>query len=320
MPAPNLPPALTVILCAHNPDRQSLTRTLEALAAQTLPKDTWELVFVDNASKTLLSNTIDLSWHPQSRHVQEQKLGLTYARLQGIQQANADVLVFVDDDNVLAEDYLEVAYRISKEWTVLGAWGGQIDPEFVVTPPDWTKPYWRLLAVREVKADRWSNLKQDRQTVPYGAGMCIRKFVAEKYANRVQTDPRRMSLGRRGDLLTSSEDLDLAFTAPDMGLGMGLFAALRLTHLIPATRLEEAYLLRLMKGISYSNVVLDAVRGMPTSPGCLSLRLFNFYARLRMDARSRLFYDAAEAGKKLALEELANWKAKRSSTTSSYQS
>jgi glycosyltransferase involved in cell wall biosynthesis len=300
-------PELTVIICAHNPNRVALERVLKALQAQTFPLEQWELLLVDNASAPPLASAIDLSWHPHARHLQEEQLGLTPARLRGIEASQAEVLVFVDDDNVLADDYLEVTNRIAQEWSILGAWGGQIQPEFETPPPDWTKPYWKMLAIRQVARDRWSNLPQFHNTAPCGAGMCVRKAVAEQYANLVQVDSRRRRLGRRGDILTSCEDSDLAFTASDMGLGTGLFVALKLTHIIPTARLQEDYLLRLVKGLAYSSTLLHALRGtLPISP-CRSQRLIRFYSRWRMNARKRAFHDASQAGKDLAMQELATW-------------
>jgi GT2 family glycosyltransferase len=300
-------PDLTVIICAHNPNPVSLERVLKALQSQTLALERWELLLVDNASPNCLANIVDLSWHPYARHLQESQLGLTPARLKGIQSARAEVLVFVDDDNVLADDYLEITARIAQDWQVLGAWGGQISPEFEVMPPDWTKPYWKMLAVRQVERDRWSNLPQFHKTAPCGAGMCVRKTVAQQYANLVQVDPRRRKLGRRGDMLTSCEDSDLAFTAADMGLGTGLFVALKLTHIIPAARLQEEYLLRLVKGLAYSSTLLHALRGTLPTPPCRSQRVIRFYSRWRMNARKRAFHDASQSGKALAIQELAGW-------------
>lgn len=134
-------PKLSVILCTHNPRPDYLARTLSALQIQTLALEQWELLLVDNASEQILASTIDLSWHPQSRHIRENQLGLTPARLRGIQEATSETLVFVDDDNVLNADYLEIALSISQTSPIIGAWGGQIRAEFEVPPPVWAEPY-----------------------------------------------------------------------------------------------------------------------------------------------------------------------------------
>ena len=112
---------VSVIICSHNPREDYLRRVLDALKAQTLPIKDWELLLVDNASKEPMAGRFDLSWHPNARHLREEKTGLTHARLCGIAEAKAGLLVFVDDDNVLRADYLQAALKISKEWPQLGA-------------------------------------------------------------------------------------------------------------------------------------------------------------------------------------------------------
>src|SRR5215831_16568684 len=117
---------ISVIICSHNPRSDYLSRTLEGLRKQTLPKDRWELLLIDNASIDPLSLAWDLSWHPNGRHILENELGLTQARLRGMREASADLLVFVDDDNVLDISYLSRAIEINHNWPVLGTWGSGV--------------------------------------------------------------------------------------------------------------------------------------------------------------------------------------------------
>ncbi|MBW4566639.1 MAG: glycosyltransferase family 2 protein [Tolypothrix carrinoi HA7290-LM1] len=299
---------LSIIICTHNPRRNYLDRVLQALEAQTLPKNLWELVLVDNASDKVLSSEIDLSWHPNARHIREDQLGLTPARLRGIREAQAEILVFVDDDNVLDSDYLELALRISKDYSVIGTWGGQTIPEFEVTPPDWMKTYWGYLAVRKFEEDKWSNLIHQYETTPYGAGMCVRKIVADKYVDLVYNDPKRLGLDRKGNQLMSCGDIDLAYTACDIGLGIGIFTALRLKHLIPANRTSEEYLVRMIEGSTYSNLILDSLRGKkPTFQDPLWKRKLSDYYRLwNMHPKERPFFKAMRRAQALAIQEIQN--------------
>lgn len=278
-----------------------------ALKYQTLPAEQWELLLIDNASNQPLSSVIELSWHPNARHIREEQLGLTPARLRGIKEAVAETLVFVDDDNVLDTDYLEVALQISKDWPILGAWGGHIRADFEETPPNWTKPYWKYLGIREVEQDKWSNLLHQYDTTPCGAGICVRKVVAEKYASLVCNDPKRASLGRKGKLLTSGEDSDLGFTACDIGLGTGQFVSLKLTHLMPPTRLQEEYLIRLLEGITYSHTILESFRGkMPDLPSLSWISKLRIYFGLwKMTPRDRRFHKASQRGQALAIKEIS---------------
>lgn len=304
----HLLPQITVIICTHNPKTHYLDRVLDALKGQTLPLSNWELLLIDNASNQPLADKVDLSWHPQARHIYEPKLGLTHARLCGIHHAQGDTLVFVDDDNVLDQDYLATCLQICKDFPFLGAWGGQAFPDFEESPPEWTRPFWGRLALREFQQDRWSNLPHLDETTPYGAGLCIRKSIAEHYAEVVRHDPRRVKLGRTGTALAACEDVDLAYTACDLGLGTGVFTALKLLHLIPTNRLQETYLLRLEEGVAYSGAILEFCRGKPKIPVPHSWRsrLLNFVRDRFLDARDRNFKAAYARGVSLASQEIAS--------------
>lgn len=297
---------ISVIVCTHNPRHDYLDKVLQALKFQTLLREEWELLLIDNASNQMLSSEVDISWHSNGRHIREEQLGLTPARLRGIKEAVAETLVFVDDDNVLDIDYLEEALQISKNWPLLGAWGGQIKPEFEKSPPDWTKPHLSNLAIREFDRDMWSNLLYNPETTPCGAGMCVRKVVAKKYASIVSNDPKRAKLDRKGKELLCCGDTDLVFTSWDINLGTGLFVCLKLTHLIPNNRLQEEYLLRLTEGASYSFIILASLRSkIPARiKPSWSTKLLEAYHLWRLPPRERRFYKAFQRGKALAMQEI----------------
>lgn len=257
---------VSVVICSHNPRAPYLQRGLDALRAQTLPFGAWELLLVDNASHETLASRFDLSWHPRGRHVREDRLGLTSARIRGIEESRGAILVFVDDDNVLDPDYLAATSQIAETRPWIGAWGGRVEPEFEEAPPPWLHPYLPLLAVNDVPADQWSNYATPEGTPPCGAGMCLRRDVAEAWRTKVLTDPRRTHLGRAGPSLASGEDVDLAFTACDLGYGAGRFVKLHLRHIIPRERLQLGYFVRLVEGATASQILVRSLRETVTPP------------------------------------------------------
>lgn len=288
---------LSVITCTHTPNPKILRQTLDGLMSQTLTTDGWEYILVDNASQYLVKEVVDLSWHPQARHVREEQLGLTYARLRGIREARGQVIVFVDDDNILDTDFLAECVRIADDWPMIGAWGGDIRPVFEEPPPRWTRPYWRWLAIKEVRTDSWSNLPDIGESLPCGAGMCVRKSVAEYYAGLHDAGGRSIMLDRAGDSLISGGDTDMAMCSCDIGLGLARSPALRLTHIMPKTRLKEKYLLKLIEGISYSNIVLASFRSTVSRPKRgLRPSIRGLIRYLRMTPQERRFHRAAERG------------------------
>ena len=102
--------------------------------------------------------------------------------------------------------------------------------------------------------------------VPTGAGLCIRRSLAEIYARNTKENPLRRELDRKGASLVSGGDSDLAFTAVDQGLGIGLSPRLSLRHLMTKGRLELAYLERLMEGIAGSAPIVLHLHGVKTNP------------------------------------------------------
>lgn len=253
---------ISTILCTHNPRPPYLERTLAGLRAQSCPRTAWELLLVDNASSEPLAPRFDLCWHPHGRHVSEPTVGLTAARLRGIAEARGEVLVFVDDDNVLASDYLERALALADGRPQLGVWGcGAYSPEWEQPPAAELAPYLDYLAVRTVAEDRVSSRRYDYAAMPAGAGLCVRAGIARRYAADVQADPRRRLLGRTGTQLSGCEDFDLGLTAIDLGYAIGVFRDLAMVHLMPRRRVEEDYLLKLVEGHAYSTVMLMALRG-----------------------------------------------------------
>src|SRR5260370_12163363 len=127
----------SVIICTHNPRMDYLARVLTALKEQTGSKELWEVLLIDSASDDPLAGRVDLLWQPNAKHIREAAVGLTNARIRGINESRGNLLVFVDDDNVLDRDYLEQAAQIASEYKHIGAFGASIKAEFEVTPPDW---------------------------------------------------------------------------------------------------------------------------------------------------------------------------------------
>ncbi len=250
----------SVIICAHNPRSDYLGRALRALREQTFPMSKWELLLVDNRSSRLLSTQIDLSWHPHGNHVREETLGLTSARLRGIESAQGELLIFVDDDNLLVADYLASALEICREYPWIGTFGAcTITPEYEVQPSIDLEPYCSLLALRNEPCDRFANLpKVESAAVPFGAGLCVKAQVAKNLARKKRQGGRVFD--RKGTDLFSSGDLEFSLAAVDSGLGYGIFRRLRLTHLIPSGRVQLEYLLRLNESLVYSNDLLNRLR------------------------------------------------------------
>jgi glycosyltransferase involved in cell wall biosynthesis len=253
----------SVVICAHNPRPDYFARVLNGLRHQTLQFDRWELLIVDNESQLPLASRWDISWHPAARHLLERRLGLTWARHRGIQEASADLIIFVDDDNVLDETYLAEAIKLKHEWPYLGAWGsGSIRGELEVGLPESLRRHQSWLPLREVEAPRWSNLASYRKAdaaedvIPMGGGLCLRKNLAIAYI-RLCHQSSIFLTDRQGDALSSAGDVEISWVCCSNGFGIGVFPELKLTHLIPQRRLSEDYFVRFTAEACLSEFLLD---------------------------------------------------------------
>jgi glycosyltransferase involved in cell wall biosynthesis len=249
--------SVSVILCTHNPRPDYLSRVLASLREQTLPTERWEFLLVDNASTQPLAKTWDLTWHSSGRHVHEGELGLTSARLRGIKESNGELLIFVDDDNVLAPDFLAQALAISERCHFLGVFGaGILEPEFEVQPAPELRPYLGMLALRSVPTALQSNDTKEIRCIPWGAGLCVTRRVADCYWQFVADLGVTAVLDRRGPRLFCGGDDLFSRIAVEIGLCFGVLPELRITHLISACRLNQRYLIRLIHDHALSHGVL----------------------------------------------------------------
>lgn len=248
----------SVVICTHNPRPDYLRRTIDALREQTLPMEQWEFLLIDNASKAQLKDFWDLSWQPWGKHVREDEVGLTAARLRGIKESSGNLIIFVDDDNILAPAFLEQAIAIHGRHPFLGVFGaGELAPEFEVPPPPEIVPFLSLLALRTVTQERWSNEIGDGSCIPWGAGLCVTRRVAIVYPELVAKLNMTAILDRRGKQLFSGGDDMFSWAAVGTGQAFGIFPELRIKHLISAGRLDKDYFVRLMGDHAFSHAVLN---------------------------------------------------------------
>jgi len=264
---------LSVVICTHNPRPKFFERVLRGLREQTLPASQWELVLIDNASSTPLTGNWDLSWHPHSRHIREDKLGVVFARRRGMTDTKSPILTFVDDDNVLAPDYLSRTVEIAQTHPMVGSWGGSITPEFEAPPPPWIHAHLSSLAAKEVDRDYIANFFHWTEATPFGAGLCLRRTVADQYLRQLAENPLRLALGRAGKRLGAGEDTDIAWCAIDIGLLTARFHSLKITHLIPREKLEPDYIIRLHAGLVHAEMVRAHIRGIPIPPKTIWSRM-----------------------------------------------
>lgn len=130
-------PTVSVVIPTFN-RRARLGRVLAALASQTFPRDEFEVVLVSDGSTDGTDDYLESSNVPLPIvAVSQPNAGPAAARNRGVEIANGDLVLFVDDDVVAAPDLVE---QHAKTHQRDGAGLVVIGP--MLTPPDFRMNAW----------------------------------------------------------------------------------------------------------------------------------------------------------------------------------
>jgi glycosyltransferase involved in cell wall biosynthesis len=122
---PKTPLPLSVIICTFN-RAQYLKTVLESVCEQTLPRDEFEVVVIDDGSSDDTRSVVD-SFRAALpiKYFYQKNAGLASAKNHGIYAAEGEILLFFDDDDVAAPTLLEEHLKThrkypKKNYAVLG--------------------------------------------------------------------------------------------------------------------------------------------------------------------------------------------------------
>lgn len=122
---------LSVVIATHN-RRDLLGRVADAILAQSLPRERYELIIVDDGSTDGTGALCaELAKRPGVRCLRQPNRGAAAARNLGIRAAAGDIVAFTDDDCLVPPEWLErLADGYARHPEVVGVGGG------IVAPPD----------------------------------------------------------------------------------------------------------------------------------------------------------------------------------------
>lgn len=195
---------ISVAICTYNREKY-LPQLFASIEKQTLATDQFEVVLVNNNSP---GNTDELFQdfqrkNPslQTRYCEEAEQGLSFSRNHAIQQANFELITFLDDDAFIDEHYLAVLVDEFSASPDAMAIGGKILLHYEDTIPKWENRFLNSLLGYFNKGDE--KLQFTSNDYPRGSNMAFRTIVFE------QVGLFDVSLGRIGASLSGGEEKDL---------------------------------------------------------------------------------------------------------------
>jgi glycosyltransferase involved in cell wall biosynthesis len=259
----------SIILCCYNSSRL-LPRTLEGLARLRLPEDTaTELIVVDNCCTDDTVAVARATWEALGspfpmQVVAEGTPGLSAARAKGIETARCEYLLFCDDDNLLASDYLEAALRILRTHQHTGMLGGLGTPVYGRRPSYWPPDFYVYGSGPQASANglTWTL---------YGAAIILRKSA---FSVLKQAGFRFILTDRRGDKLSSGGDYELCYAVAMAGFEIRYNDTLRFSHLIADERMSRAYCHRFIRESAPALTILEVYHFILAHPDAPALRFY----------------------------------------------
>ncbi|RYE40072.1 MAG: glycosyltransferase, partial [Sphingobacteriales bacterium] len=231
-----------------------LTTTFDYLFRQVFVEPlNWEIIIVDNASvdnTSILANEI-LQKFPTLNFsyqiVTEPKQGLSFARHTGVYKAKYEYIVFCDDDNWLAPDYLQHAYQLISQNPEIGVLGGQSYSVTDIPLPGWFKSFEAGYAIGK------QGEKSGYHTyngVLWGAGMVTRKHL---FLQSINAEHPSLLTDRKGTEVTSGGDSEYCYRVLLQNYKLYYNESLVLGHYLPSNRLTTEYRDQLFKSFEASS-------------------------------------------------------------------
>lgn len=296
------PLSLDLVVCTYD-NAALLDRTLEAISRLRIPPEVRCAALVVDNNCTDGTPEVVARWAasfplPLSI-VREPVQGLTPARLRGVLSTDGEWIAFIDDDCLLAEDWVEQAARFAAEHPACGAFGGRVVPEWETEPPP------HVLAHRYAYAAKGHGDTPHRRRWLAGAGMVVRRAALDACG----WTARQFLEDRAGGRLVSGGDVEIGLRIA-AGHEVWYVPQCTLRHVIPARRMTRPYLRRITFGLGASRHHAAALTWTGSYPAWLLYAAAGSLGFLAMGVRQvvrGLVHPRAGLDVALAFSPLRGW-------------
>lgn len=206
-----------------------LAAVLVALRGQIAAlNDEAELIVVDNCPDGSAAEIV-ARLAPGAAYVPEPRSGIAHARNAGIHRARGSHIVFIDDDQLPAPDWLEHFRSMARRGHA--ACFGPVRPDFEAPPPVTLRPMLEQLFSRETNLVTGTDITRLRAYLGTGNSMFERSTCF------VQAEPFDPRFNRGGEDVWLLREL-----AQERGVRFVWCAEAAVREAVPATRMTAAYL------------------------------------------------------------------------------
>jgi glycosyltransferase involved in cell wall biosynthesis len=267
------PLKLTVIICTHRRSR-GLPKAIESAARQTLPREDYEVLVVNNDPAENYPETIvgemRRNWFRDfPEHIRLIRCltpGLSHARNAGISEARGGILTFFDDDAIALPDCLEKVLQAFEQHPEAGVVGGHIrlkipEPRPEALIPGWER-YWSqfLTDYREyTEVEHWWEF-------PWGANWSARRKAL------LEIGGFRANYGRRGNDFGGGEELVAASLVKRLGYRIAVVPGAEVLHDVDVDRYSFEHVRRTIAAATLVNYRIQKDLYVPMESSLIATR------------------------------------------------
>ena len=250
---------VSVVIPTYNRS-EYLRKAIQSLIDQTLPRDQFEIIVVDNGSTDRTKAVVSEEFgNFNLRYVKEPKVGLCWARNTGWLSANGDYVAYLDDDAIASRRWLEAILDVfDGVKPVPGCVGGRVDLIWEAPRPDWLPDDF----VPHLAQVNWSSELIALDETQYLAGVNF-AFPRKRLKEIGGFDPR---IDRQGKKLLSNGDILILRQLQNMGYTCYYHPEIAVQHHVSKERLNKKWFLRRLYWQGVSDVVLQQILAPSSRP------------------------------------------------------
>lgn len=233
----------SIIICSYN-RFELLISTVESILSVLKERLDLEILIIDNNS-TDQTPCLEKKYRSNKliKYFRENEQGLSNARNRGLKEATGEILIYLDDDIELVDNYFEICDQAFSN-PLISISGGKVLP-YKINIPKWLPlKYYYLVSVFD--------LGDSPKTVKYlmGGNFSIRRIAA------LQIGLYNINLGRYAKSLSGGEEIEFQNRATELGYKIYYNPNQNILHKIN-DKLNKKYVLAYSEELGKSEKIID---------------------------------------------------------------
>lgn len=281
----------SVIVCTYNREKYIIQSVDSILASLRKSKEHFEVLIIDNNSTDSTSHLLKKYEEvSEVKYIKEVKQGLSHARNRGIVEAQGEILVYLDDDIEIDENYFLIVSEAFSDPNIHIA-GGKVLP-FNENIPSWLpEKFYYLVSIFDM-----GDMPKELRYI-MGGNCAIRKSLVDKVGLY------DIELGRKGNNLMAGEENEYMDRISALGYKIYYIPGITIYH-----KINEKLNTEYVYSYAFQNGKSNGMQYRKTSPIRYFLKYVKQYLTLvtsninsvsSEEERIKVFYAKGYTGKVL---------------------